>query len=524
MSAQVDLRQLVIERGGSPAKAGRPPRHLVSRYLVPAAMLFAFALMMLWVARDSLLPSTPVTVVPVVVARAEVQQAGVPAFQAAGWVEPRPTSVLVPALAEGVIERLLVVEGQPVRAGEPVAQLIDTDARNALDRAQADLSLRDAELASTRAELAAAQLRLNQPVHLEAALAEADSLLAQAETDLAKLPFETRAAGARARLAEEDLAGKRAAGAAVAERLVQRARGELESASAQWEELKQRRPHLERVAATLRQKRAALAKQLELKIDEARQLADAESKVKAGDARLRQAQLAVDAARLNLERTVVRSPVAGRVLKLLASPGARLAGRSASAAQDSGNVLSLYDPEQLQVRVDVRLEDVAQVQPGQRVRVETASAPGPIDGEVLFATSAANVQKNTLEVKVALKSPPPTIRPEMLVQATFFAVGQSESPKQAAARQRLLVPRQLVEKTEQGAAVWVADAAGTARRKIVKPGGAVWADLIEVVEGLYPTDKLISGGRESLSDGQRIRIAGEDQNLGITPAGMEPGK
>jgi len=450
MSTHVDLRQLVIERGGSPAKAGRPPRHLVSRYLVPAAMALAFVPVMVWAARDSLLPSTPVTVVPVVVARAEVQEAGVAAFQAAGWVEPRPTPVLVPALAEGVIEKLLVVEGQLVRASEPVAQLIDADARNALDRAQADLGLRDAELASARADLTAAQLRMNQPVHLEAALAEADSLLAQAET--------------------------------------------------------------------------ALAKQLELKIDKAKQLADAESKLKAADARLRQAELAVDAARLNLERTVVRSPVAGRVLRLLASPGTRLAGRSASAAQDSGNVVSLYDPEQLQVRVDVRLEDFAQVRPGQRVRVETPSAPGPIDGEVLFATSAANVQKNTLEVKVALQSPPPTIRPEMLVQATFFAVGQPGDPEKAAARQRLLVPRQLVEKTEQGGAVWVADVADTARRKIVKTGSAVSAELIEIVEGLHPTDKLISGGRESLRDGQRIRIAGEDQNFGTTRAEMKPEK
>jgi len=373
MGTHVDLRQLVIERGGPPAKANRPPRHLVSRYLLPAAIALAFVLVMAWAARDSLLPSTPVTVVPVVVARAEVQ----------------------------------------------------------------------------------------------------------------------------------------AAGAAVAGRLVQRARNELENASAQWEELKQRGPHLRRVAATLRQKRAALARQLELKIDEAR---------------LRQAQLAVDAARLNLERTVVRSPAAGRVLRLLASPGTRLAGRSAIAAQDSGHVVSLYDPEQLQVRVDVRLEGVAQVRPGQRVRVETPSAPGPIEGEVLFATSAAKVQKNTLEVKVALKSPPPTIRPEMLVQATFFAVGPPDGAEKAAARQRLLVPRQLVERTEQGAAVWVADAADTARRKTVKPGSAVSAELIEIVEGLQPTDKLISGGRESLRDGQRIRIAGEDQNVGTTRPVMKSQK
>ena len=63
-------------------------------------------------------------VVPVHVARAEVQQAGTPLFKAAGWVEPRPTPILVAALASGVVERLLVVEDQAVETGQPVAELV----------------------------------------------------------------------------------------------------------------------------------------------------------------------------------------------------------------------------------------------------------------------------------------------------------------------------------------------------------------------------------------------------------------
>ena len=67
-----------------------------------------------------------------------VQQEGTPLFQAAGWIEPRPTPVRVAALAPGVVERLLVVEDQPVKAGEPVAELIKEDAQLAYDRAPAN--------------------------------------------------------------------------------------------------------------------------------------------------------------------------------------------------------------------------------------------------------------------------------------------------------------------------------------------------------------------------------------------------
>ena len=117
------------------------------------------------------------TTVPVLVTQAAAGRAGAPLFQAAGWVEPRPTPIYATALTEGVIERLLVVEGQEVRAGEPVAHLIAADAELALQTAEADLQIHEAELAQGRAALAAAQTRFRQPVHLEAALAEAAVLV-----------------------------------------------------------------------------------------------------------------------------------------------------------------------------------------------------------------------------------------------------------------------------------------------------------------------------------------------------------
>src|SRR5262245_22739618 len=113
MNPNIDLRQLAVRRDG-PAPAPRRRRHLVTRYLLPAVVLLGFASVLAWAARDSLLPSRPVTVVPVLAVRGSAEVGGAPLFQAAGWVEPRPTPVLVTSLAEGVIDKLLVVEGQQV--------------------------------------------------------------------------------------------------------------------------------------------------------------------------------------------------------------------------------------------------------------------------------------------------------------------------------------------------------------------------------------------------------------------------
>lgn len=515
MSAEVDLQQLVIDRGPRRA-AGARPRHVMTRYVLPAAIVLGFALVVAWAARESFLTSAPVTVVPVVVARAEIQSAGAPLFQAAGWIEPRPTPIVVSSLAEGVIEKLLVVEGQDVRAGDEVARLMDADARLALKQAEADLQLKEAELAGARSELAAAALRLQQPVHLEAALAEADSLLAQAEKELARLPFDIAASEARWNVARQDLDGKRASGQGVAGRLVEKAEGEFNAAAAALGEVRQRKPHLERVVSTLQQRRDALKRQLALKVEEEKQRADAEAKVNAAAARRRQAELAVESARLRLERMVVKSPAGGRVLQLVARPGTRMMGLSANSGQDASTVLTLYDPAMLQVRCDVRLEDVARVQTGQKVRIETASVGQPFAGEVLRVTSQANIQKNTIEVKVAIPDPPPAARPEMLVQATFLAPEMSAAERRSAGQvERLLVPRPLVEEDGEARFVWLAAADGTARRRQVKLGQAAAGELVEVVEGLRVTDKLISGGRERLGDGDRINITGEDATLGM---------
>ena len=57
-------------------------------------------------------------------------------LQAAGWVEPDPFPIRVPALATGVIKELLVRESDAVKAGDPVALLIDDEAKIALEKAE----------------------------------------------------------------------------------------------------------------------------------------------------------------------------------------------------------------------------------------------------------------------------------------------------------------------------------------------------------------------------------------------------
>jgi multidrug efflux pump subunit AcrA (membrane-fusion protein) len=512
---QVDLQQLSLKRSPHGQPVIRVPRRWLSRYVVPIGLLAAFASLFAWSARNSFLPAHEVTITPVIVRRAEVQQAGAPLFQAAGWVEPRPTPIVVSSLAEGVVQELYAVEGQHVERGKPIAKLFDTDAKLAAQQAEANLRLCNADVQNAESALAAARTALENPNDLKASLADAESNLAETKLVLGNLPYMIEAAMARQRLAEESVVRKEHAGAAIAGRVLQEAKAELAAAESALAELESRGPTLQAQQDALARKCTALTEQLQLLTDQKRAVAGAEAALAAAIARRDQAQLAAQKAALNLERMTIVAPISGRVLTLDAQPGKRLMGMDPASEQNSSTVISMYDPTLLQVRVDVRLEDVPHVQIGQPVQIQSAALSQPIAGEVLWVTTRADIQKNTLQVKVSIDDPPQVITPEMLAQVTFLAPPQPDAS--TATDQlplRLLVPRPLVEQTGGGMSVWVADtAAGTAQKHTVQLGRAGTDQLVEVTQGLDPTSKLIVTGRESLTVGARIRVVAEDQTL-----------
>jgi multidrug efflux pump subunit AcrA (membrane-fusion protein) len=346
-------------------------------------------------------------------------------------------------------------------------------------------------------------------------LAEAESLLARAEGELARLPSLIVAAEARQRFAQLSLEGKSAAGNAVSGIALEQSRRDAETAGAELADLESRRPHLENEVESLRSKARALTEQLERLVEEHRTFDEATARVVSAAAVRRQAQVQLERAKLHLERTTIRAPFSGRVLRVVASPGSRVAGLDDMTGLDSSVVIEMYEPNQLQVRADVRLEDVPLVVPGAPVEIETASLGTKLMGRVLRSTSSANVQKNTLEVKVEILDPPPVLTPEMLVKATFLAPSSQEGPVESTETQRLYVPKQLVQSNAEGSLVWVSTANGSALQKSVQTGGETGDGLIEVTEGLVITDKLIASGTEGLKTGDIIETQGDDQQLGM---------
>lgn len=507
----VDLSQLAVDRpetSQSPSRRG----HWLGRYAFPALLVGGFAALVLWCSQEYLFPPKRVQVIPVFATQAEIRTEGAELFKAAGWIEPRPTAIRVAALATGVIEELLVVEDQLLRKGEPIAELIKADAILIHSGAVANRELAEAELERNKAACAAAKTRFEQPVHLEAKLAAADADLAKINTSLINLPFETQRAKTELEFAKGDYERMFKAAASVSDREVDRSRADFETAKAHLSELLDRKQSLEKEVFAVRQKRNAINIQLQLLAEETKEKDETVAMVEAAEAKLKQMSVAESEAELRLQRMTIRAPVDGRVYRLVGLPGARVGTgvMTAMDGHDGSSVITMYRPDSLQIRVDVRFEDIPKVSLGQLVAISNPAMKKPIRGRVLFISSEADIQKNTLQVKVAIDSPLGFFKPEMLVDVTFLAPKQAGNTDASEQELTLLVREDLVFDDGGVSFVWVANQTkGIAEKTEVELGQRGRDGMVQIITGLDVGSRLISRGVDGLANGNRIKVTGE---------------
>jgi RND family efflux transporter MFP subunit len=260
---------------------------------------------------------------------------------------------------------------------------------------------------------------------------------------------------------------------------------------------------LEAKAKRLEAELVAAKENLRLRIMETRALEGAKAKYNEAHAMLQEAEL-------RLNRMQVVSPMDGIVMRRLASPGAKLMLNS--DMEQSAQAVRLYDPKHLQVRVDVPLADAAKVGVGQQaIAAVDVLADRTFKGKVTRIVHEADIQKNTLQVKVAIEDPAPELKPEMLARVKFLAAATTQKGG-SDARQRVFAPQRLIKSEHAGHTVaWVVDQGrGVAVMKTVTLGSGKTDGWVEVAEGLQPGDRLISGDTSGLSDGQRVKVTGED--------------
>ena len=443
---------------------------------------------------------------------------------APGWLEADPYPVSVRPYVSGVVHTLHVLEGTKVEADKTVlATIRNPDIENAVvtSRAQVETARERVQAAEVDHTVAVSILEQRLPLRERLASLEGDLQTAEAEHEAAKA--HQREKERAVETAQVDVRAQRT--------LTSRGKGApvaLARAEASLREAMERASEYEhqtaRAAAAVKRIRALITLAKEGIKDPRALQGEVDRRRAARDLRrteLRQAEVAHAVAKKNAAYLNVQAPMSGVVLRLECAPGATVgpqgefkgeaeAGSSGGLNRMTGSICSVYDAASMQARVDVPLADVSVIDVGTRAKISVRAVPErTFDGIVTRRVHEADINKNTLQVKVRIEKPDGLLRPEMLCSARFLIPrpkevtptkgGNNVSPDDPIFR----IPREAMRE----GAVYVFDPrrGGRARRVDVKT--VHQDDTIAHVRGALTRSSQVI--LDAVDDGDSVRAVGQ---------------
>jgi len=241
----------------------------------------------------------------------------------------------------------------------------------------------------------------------------------------------------------------------------------------------------------LNRKKLARAKSLFARgIVAAKEAAEAEAGHTEAAQTLARARATLRVARLQEDRSVVRSPVQGTLLHRLVSPG--------QYVQPETVLFTVAPMAHLDLSCVVPASELARLHVGEEAEID---CPGPDDadriGEIRLIAPALDPGSGTATVRVAMANVARAVRPGMLCRARIVAARHDAA---------LVVPVSAVTFAETGrkGTVAVVDGDSVAHVKEVTTGIRE-GDRVEIVQGLEDGNRVVSEGSYGLADGTKVR-------------------
>lgn len=425
-------------------------------------------------------------------------------FSAEGFVVGK-TYDLSPEVP-GRVSVVVPAEGDPIAPGQVVLRLDVSEARTAVEEAQA--AAQAASFLVAQAE--SAYQTLADSIRIGRDRAEAG--VRQAEARLARVrrgPFEEEIRQARlecermsVQTAELERRVQRAdslfEAGAISRAARDAAHTELDLATATRKSAEaalsrlEREPLAEDVAAAQAALDAAKA-DLQQALRAADELRTRKAEIAAARSRRQQAQAAVLRTEAVLEKAEVRCPVRGRLLRRFVEPGVIAAPGAPS--------LRVVTAEGLHVEAEIRSEDLETARTGMQVEVLLPSEAGhPYAGRIeSMSASAENKPDAAIRTRIVRAFiRVPRMGAGFVPGLEVDVRGTRTLPVQVG------VPSDCVSVEGDSATVWVLD--GEQVRRVPVEIGASDARTSEIVGGLKAGDRIVLSPGPGLRDGMRVAV------------------
>lgn len=361
---------------------------------------------------------------------------------ASGVVDPEQTTNVSPKIS-GRLERVMVEEGNTVKAGQILAYMDASDLQGQLIQAQGQLKAARANLA-----MLIAGNRPQETAQIAANLASAEADLNQAEATLRRY----EALYSQGAVSTQEVAKYRTA---------------RDTAQAKVEAAQQA---LDLSQAGSRQEEIVRAK-----------------------AEVTQAKGALTTIQTKIEDAVIRAPFSGIVTARYANPGDFVAPETVegeSFSSSSSSILSLAS--YYQVAANVAETDITKIQTGQPVSIWADAYPDQnLEGHVTHVAEQATVVSNVTSFEVRIdfsETAQIHLRPGMNVEVEFRA---GELPNV------LVAPTVAIVRQEQGEGVFVMTETGDLQFRPVETGLTV-DNQTEIRDGLNGNEQIVINAAQGL--------------------------
>jgi len=240
----------------------------------------------------------------------------------------------------------------------------------------------------------------------------------------------------------------------------------------------------------------------------------ARARVESAAAEIGSAEARLQSASVSYEKTFIRAPFAGAVLRKEAEVGEIVSPIPSSGGLTRGAIVTMANLASLEVEVDVNEGYVARTREGMRTEIALDAYPNDrFPGRVRQIVPTADRQKATVLVKVAFDSLDARVLPDMGAKVAFLADaprssggGGGGSADPAAA---VSIPRGAVHERDGRAVVYVVEG-DRARTRGITPRPLA-GDRVLVSGGLAPGELVVVEAPSNLSDNSRVRVKGRTE-------------
>jgi HlyD family secretion protein len=237
------------------------------------------------------------------------------------------------------------------------------------------------------------------------------------------------------------------------------------------------------------------------------QVRDAEVEITKAELKVQQDDITVNNLRLQLADNQITSPMDAIVLKVDVQPG--------DGVQREGRLLSIGDPQQEIIRLQLTALNAAKVGIGMPVRVSVIGPnPEQFEGQLVRVSPQAisnsdDSGQSTVEAEARLRQPSGSLIPGSAVSVDIVL-----EQRQAV----LVVPVAAVQREGGKPYVWVQDAAGLAQQRPVTLGLET-LEAIEIAAGLQIGDEIVVDlpSEVQLSPGDPIDAIGSESDRPTAP-------